>query len=438
MPFINSRLLRITFASVVTGVLIGAVGGAFQLLLKLGDVLRNHVFDWAHSLPHAGWLIPVAIVAAGAAIARLMVVRIAPEAAGSGLQRVEAVFDKQAEPAGFAVLPVKFVGGVLAIGSGLALGREGPTAQMGSSLANLVSCFLIKDKDDARVIEASGAGAGIAVAFNAPIGGAILVFEELTESFTSWLLVSALAACLMAVWMMRLMLGNSFDFKVPQVTLHHIAPGLVLGILLGALGACYNWLIVLLLRLSDRIRGFDSVLRAAFIGAVLGLLGWFAPSLIGGGDNLTQAALSGNVALRAIAVIFCVRFFVGPWSYSAGTPGGLFAPMLVVGASFGALFGSVVRYLYPVVDISIVACAVIGMATLFAACVRAPLTGIMLTVEMTGRGDLTLGMLAGAMAAIVITILMGSEPIYTTLKRQMLEKQALAEKAATSSVGASG
>ena len=168
---------------------------------------------------------------------------------------------------------------------------------------------------------------------------------------------------------------------------------------------------------------------AALIGGSIGLIAWFAPSLVGGGDNLTQSVLSGGYAIRTLAIIFVLRFFMGPWSYAAGTPGGLFAPMLVLGASFGALFGQVMNHLYPGLDVSTVGCAVVGMAALFSACVRAPLTGIVLTVEMTGRGDLTLGMLGGALAAIVVAMLLNSEPIYETLKRQLLERQALAEQA---------
>ena len=99
--------------------------------------------------------------------------------------------------------------------------------------------------------------------------------------------------------------------------------------------------------------------------------------------------------------------------------------MLVIGASFGALFGQVMHHFYPSLGVSPLACAVIGMGTLFSACVRAPLTGIILTVEMTGRGDLTLGLLGGSLAAMVVAMLLSSEPIYETLKRQMLERQSI-------------
>ena len=433
MPVLNSRVVRITVASMVAGALIGVLGGLFELMLALANSLRNEIATRAHAWHYLGWIIPIAVVSVGAALARLMVLRISPEAAGSGLQRVEAVFAGEVKPAGFAILPVKFFGGLLAMGSGLALGREGPMAQMGASVATLTSRFFARHDEDAKVIDAAGAGAGIAVAFNAPIGGSIFVFEELTSSFTPWLLLATLAAAVMAVWAMRLIAGNHLNFTVPVIGLvpvWKLWPFLVLGALLGVVGDSYNGFIVRLLRLSDHLGRLNSVQWAMLIGASVGLITWFAPSLVGGGDNLTQAVLSDSYGIRMLAVVFGLRFVLGPWSYAAGTPGGLFAPMLVLGASFGALFGQVMGHFFPAIAVSPVACAVIGMAALFSACVRAPLTGIVLTVEMTGRGDLTLGLLAGSLAAMVVAMLLNSEPIYETLKRQLLERQALAEQAA--------
>jgi chloride channel protein, CIC family len=313
---------------------------------------------------------------------------------------------------------VKFFGGLLAMGSGLALGREGPTVQMGASLSWLISHFLTKDDEDVRIIGAAGVGAGLAVAFNAPISGSIFVFEELTSSFTPWLMVATLAAALVAVWIMRLMLGNAPDFTLTHVSLTQVwrvGPFLVLG----AVGAVYNICTVGLLRFGDRLPNLSSVSRAAIIGATVGLAAWFAPAMVGGGNTLTQAILADRYAFGGLLTIFMVRFLLGPWSYAAGVPGGIFAPLLVLGASSGALFAGVLSHFVPHLGISPIALAVIGMAVLFSASVRAPLTGIVLTVEMTGRGDLTLDLLGASLMAIVVAMLK-SEPIYETLKRRML------------------
>jgi len=441
MALLNSRVVWISVASLATGLLIGVVGGAFRLLLSKADDLRNELVLWAHRWPYAGWLVPMAVGLLGAALARWLVVRFAPTAGGSGVQRVEAVFGGEVQPYRHSIVLVKFLGGLLAIGSGLALGREGPTVQMGASLSSLISRFLVKHDEDARVVMAAGAGAGLAVAFNAPIGGSVFVFEELTSSFTPWLLVGTLAAAAWAVWTMRLFLGNHLDFVVSQVSLTAMWKGwpfLVLGGMLGAVGSLYNSTIIGLLRACDRLIGIPTLLRAALIGAAIGLTAWFAPAMVGGGDDLTQGVLSGHYGLIALAGIFVLRFFMGPWSYAAEAPGGLFAPMLLLGASFGALFSGVLNYFLPSLGISSVACAVVGMATLFTACVRAPLTGIILTVEMTGRGDLTVALLGASLVAMVTTTLLGSEPIYDTLKRRMIEQQALEDQAVTQRTTALG
>jgi len=432
MKLLNSRVIRISTASILAGVFIGLVGGAFRYCLIAADNGRDALIAWAHAWSYIGWLAPVALGVAGAGLARFLVVRFAPTAEGSGVQRVEAVFSGDVKLTPLSIVPVKFFGGLLAIGSGLALGREGPTVQMGASLSRLISRFLIRDDHDIRVIEAAGAGAGLAVAFNAPIGGSIFVFEELTSSFTPWLLVATLAAASVAVWLMRLMLGNALDFTVQQVNLTQswkVAPFLALGALLGAAGALYNAATAGLLRLSDRLTGVSSVNRAAIIGATIGLVAWFAPSLVGGGDSLTQTILTNRYAAGALVTVFLVRFLVGPWSYAAGAPGGIFAPLLVLGASSGALFAGVLNHSMPTLGLSPVAFAVVGMAALFSASVRAPLTGIVLTVEMTGRADLTLALLGASLVAMVVAILLKSEPIYETLKRRMLVREANADRA---------
>jgi len=431
MTFLNSRIIRISIASILAGIFIGLVGGAFRYLLIAADNQRNALIAWAHAWPYIGWLPPVALGLVGAGLARFLVVRFAPTAEGSGVQRVEAAFSGEVKPAPHGVVVVKFFGGLLAMGSGLALGREGPTVQMGASLSSLVSRLLLRDDQDRKVVEAAGAGAGLGVAFNAPIGGSIFVFEELTSSFTPWLLVATLAAASFAVWIMRLMLGNALSFTVQQVSLTHAwraGPFLALGALLGALGALYNAATVGLLRLADRLPNLSSINRAAVIGATVGLVAWFAPGLVGGGDPLTQAILANRLAVGGLVGVFLARFLLGPWSYAAGAPGGIFAPLLVLGAGSGALFAGVLNHSMPRLGLDPVAFAVVGMAALFSASVRAPLTGIVLTVEMTGRGDLTLALLGSSLVAMVVAMLLKSEPIYETLKRRMLEHEALAER----------
>src|SRR5271166_724172 len=426
MQIWDSRLLRMTVASVLAGFVIGVVGGAFRWCLERAELLRDAIVSWSHGRPLVGWIVPVGVALLAVALARYLVLRFAPAAAGSGIHRVEAIMAGEIEPGSNAILPVKFVGGLLSLGAGMALGREGPTVQMGATIGHIIATWFVREKDDRRLVLAAGAGAGLAVAFNAPVGGSVFVFEELTTSFTPWLLVATLSAATFAVAVMRWMIGNQYVFFV----LPGNAPGgsidwffLLLGGLLGVAGAAYNALSLRLLDLTERFARYPAVARAALIGAVVGLVAFFAPALVGSGDTLTQSILSNKVPLHALGLVFLVRFLLGPWSYAAGTPGGMFAPLLLVGASFGAGFGGVVHYLNPTAVASNVDFAIVGMVALFAASVRAPLTGIVLAIEMTGRGDLTLGMLGAALGAMLVAMLLKSPTIYQSLRERMLIRE---------------
>jgi CIC family chloride channel protein len=325
MKNLNFRVIRVAAASLFTGALIGLVGGAFRYTLLLLEKSRIEATRAAHTWPHLGWLVPILVGAVGAAAARVLVIRFAPRAEGSGIQLVEAVFKGEALPPNRAMLPVKFFGGLLAIGSGLVLGREGPTVQMGASLASLSSRLFLRDEQDYRTAEAAGAGAGLAVAFNAPVGGSVFVFEELAGTFSPMLLVATMMAAATATWVMRFMLGNTLDFQVTSNPLHQIwalPPFFVLGILLGAAGVFYNRVTMALLHISDVGHRIPSTIRAALIGALVGSVAWFGPMMIGGGDLITQAILTDHYGMKVLMAVLLLRFLVGPLSYAAGVPGG--------------------------------------------------------------------------------------------------------------------
>ena len=380
----------------------------------------------SHGFRYVGWIIPVIAALVSVAVARLLVQKVAPAASGSGIHRVEAIMAGEIGPDSDLVLPVKFFGGLLSLGSGMALGREGPTVQMGASLGHIVAPLLVHDPEDQKVVLAAGAGAGLAVAFNAPIGGSVFVFEELTTNFTPWLLVSTLSAATFAVSTMRWMIWNQYVFFV----LPGSVPGgtvdwyfLWLGGLLGIVGAVYNLISLRLLDLMERFARYPAVARAAVIGAVVGFVAYFAPAFVGSGDTLTQSILSDKIPLRSLGLVFIVRFLLGPWSYAAETPGGMFAPLLLVGTAFGALYGGVLHHFHLSLHATEVEFAIVGMVALFAASVRAPLTGIVLAIEMTGRGDLSFVMLGAALGAMLVAMLLKSPPIYESLRERMLERE---------------
>ncbi len=237
----------------------------------------------------------------------------------------------------------------MAIGAGMALGREGPSVQMGAVVADLVGKAFRRSWPDLRTLLAAGAGAGLAVAFNAPIAGAVFVLEELVRRFETRIAIAALGASSTAILISRLFLGDAPDFQVAVSAQAATATGplpyavaatwplyLALGVVAGIAASLYNRAILGAIALAARLDARWPVeIQAAAIGALVGIVGWFAPGLIGGGDDITQRVLAGGAAIGMIPLAFVLRFGLGAACYAARTPGGLFAPLLVLGAQLG-------------------------------------------------------------------------------------------------------
>ena len=321
---------------------------------------------------------------------------------------------------------MKFVGGLLAIGSGLALGREGPSVQMGASIAHLLGKLFRRNEDDCKMLLAAGAGAGLATAFNAPIGGAVFVLEELVRRFDTRITIATFGASAGAIAVARVLLGDAPDFHVEATAL----PRLWHGAYPSGAGRCRRlcWELPTTVRLlgtlaaADRLHRWPVELRAALIGAAVGLLAWFAPGVVGGGDAITQRTLAGTETVAMLSVVFLLRFGLGPLSYAAGTPGGLFAPMLVLGSQSGLLFGVLCHQWFPALAPHPTALAIVGMAAFFTAVVRAPVTGIILVTEMTGSFTLLLPMLSACFAAMLVPNLLRDPPIYDSLRERTLKR----------------
>ncbi len=415
-------LVRITLLALVGGAIAGLIGGLFRLALTSADLLRRDILDWTREAPAVRWLVPLLLAAAAVGVARLLV-RWVPEASGSGVQRVEAsIRDEVPLLARLRIIPVKFVGGVLAIGAGLALGREGPTVQMGAVVGDRVARAAGLSVHDTRTLSVSLAGAGLGVAFSAPLGGALFVFEEVARAFRTRLVLATFTGTAAAVAVSVLIVGTEPVFPIGRVDsgpVWMLGPYALLGLLLGVMGVAYNRLVIALLDVFAAVTRLPAEVKAAVIGALVGLLGVLAPSLVGGGEALNEEILIGALPIGSLVVILVVRWLLGPVSYSAGTPGGLFAPLLVVGAAAGALLTEVVNAALPVADLSPVAFAVVGMSTFFAAVVRAPFTGVVLIVEMTATTSLVVPMLLAAACAVLAATLLKGQPIYETLRLRL-------------------
>jgi CIC family chloride channel protein len=404
--------------SILVGMAAGLIGAAFRYALERADAFRTMAVDATSGHPILGPLMMMAGAALAAALAAWLVRRFSPDAAGSGIPHVEAVLEGSLTPAPARLIPVKFAGGVLAIGSGLALGREGPSVQMGVTAAHVIGGLFRRDVEDRRALIAGGAGAGLSTAFNAPGAGAIFVLEELVGRFDARIALVALGASAGAITVSRALLGNSLDFKLADLAsggVTELVLFLVLGLFAGLLSVGHNRTLLATLSLAERIGG-PIELRAAGIGAVVGLLAWSTPHLVGGGDGITQSALNGELLLVALPALFLFRLVLGAASYAAGTPGGLFAPLMVLGAVSGLAFGYVVEAAIPGLAVRPEAFALVGMGAFFAGTVRAPLTGIVLVIEMTGSSTLLLPLLAGCFGSMLVAETLREAPIYAALK----------------------
>lgn len=402
----------------LVGVGAGVVAVLFRGLLAGADALRNMLVAWAQMAPIWGWLLPMLFSAAGATAAIALVRRYAPETSGSGIPHLKAVLHRLYDLAWFRVLFFKLVGGVLAIGSGLALGREGPTVQMGGAIGDGIARRLHVSNRDRLTLTAAGAGAGLAAAFNAPLSGLVFVLEEMQRDFRPAVFGAAFVAAAAADVVTRLASGQVPVFSVPDYPVPPLAalPAFaVLGCVAGGLGVLFNRCLLATLNWTARFRGPVVLGIGAAVGAASGLVAWFSPLAVGGGHALAETILAGHIAFGLIPIWFFLRFGLTVASYGTGAPGGIFAPLLVLGAVIGLAVGQITHMVTPLVVPQPAVFAVVGMAAYFTAIVRAPLTGVVLILEMTGNYEQMLPLLASCFCAYAVAEYMKDPPIYEAL-----------------------
>lgn len=424
----QERRRRVIPRATLVGVLAGLVASAFRLTLEGSDQLRGSLFQAAHGMPRPfGLLLVLVLCGLGAGAALWLVRRFAPETSGSGIPHLKAVLHRLRGMHWRRVLAVKFTSGVLGIGSGLALGREGPTVQMGGAVGQMVSGWLRSDARERHILIAAGAGAGLAAAFNAPLAGVIFVLEELRRDFAPGALTGAFVSSVTADVVVRLLTGQSPVFHVaspPVPPLACLPLFLLLGGVSGILGVVFNRTLLASLRLFERASRWPLGLTGALVGVAVGCVGWFAPEALGGGGPMVQATLNGRLGLQALLVYFFLRFALTMASYGTGAAGGIFAPLLVLGAQAGLFVGLVGPSVFPSAAGFGTSFAVVGMAALFTAIVRAPLTGIVLILEMTSSYPLMLPLLAACFTAYALADLLRDRPIYEALlERDLLRGQ---------------
>ncbi len=403
----------------LVGVIAGLLGSFFRVVL---DQFDRHRLAFLESLPITS-RVPTAVLigAVGGGLGVWLVRRWAPEASGSGIPHLKSVTLGETTINWRRLIPVKFLGGLAAVGGGLTLGREGPTIQIGGATGAMVAeGFRVKPGEgERRALVSAGAGGGLAAAFNAPLAGVMFVLEELQGSFTPVVFVAAFLAAVSADIVGRVLTGEMPVFALKFLvapTLAALPVALLLGVLAGFGGVVFNRCLLSSLDVADRLKHWPSWLLGASAGAIVGLVSGFVPGVGGAGGSLVERALAGEVAWRWLPWFFLVRFGLLLVSYGSGAAGGFFAPLLVLGAFGGLAVGGATHHFAPAFAPHPEIFAVLGMGALLTAAVRAPLTAIVLMVELTGKYDFMLPLLVSCLAAYGVAEMMRDEPIYEALR----------------------
>ena len=433
-------ILKGTLIGLVTGVLISV----FRLMLTGADALRDRMVGYANS--GAGQAVVIALVLIAAAAVITVLLTLEPDIAGSGIPQVEGELRGQKDMCWWKVIAGKMAGCALAIGGGLALGREGPSIQIGAMVGKGFARAGRTPLTEERLLLTCGAGAGLSAAFGAPLAGAIFSLEELHRNFSAEVLLTTMAAAAASDFVTANILGLTpvFGFDIEHgLPLKYYWAVILLGLILGAFGAVYNRTVAFMQDISEktgrafadiicRVSGRNAALirdglhptvfasRAAAFGRILSVLAvayvmyFVYPEVLGSGSGLVGQISRGEYALGALALLLLVKFIFSTASFGSGSPGGIFLPLLVLGALTGGLFSRLLG-LAGADQSYITGFVVVAMAGYFAAIVRAPVTGVVLITEMTGDFTTLLPLVLTALVAYLTAEALGVKPIYTQL-----------------------
>ncbi|EAV43265.1 chloride channel protein [Stappia aggregata IAM 12614] len=407
----------------LVGILVGGLATGFHTGL---DFLFAHYAALRQALGpgYMPYVVSMAISAACVTGAYILVKRVAPEAAGSGIQEIEGAMEDKRPLHWPRVLIAKFFGGLLALGSGLVLGREGPTIHMGAMTAEALSRSQDLSGDDHKGLLAAGAAAGLAAAFNAPLAAILFIVEETRRQFPfgyrTYMAVIIASILSAAITEQLTSIGPPLQVDVGFVPVWSFALLAVLGLFLGALGVFFNRALITVMDLFLKIPSGLRWVPAVVIGAATGILLNILPAATGGGEELVHDLILTNYGVITLLVLTLLRFGGVLFSYASGVPGGIFAPMLSIATCAGLAFGVASAELLPVDDDFRSACAVAAMGGFFAASVRAPLVGVVLVMELTGAYSLIMPVLITCTTASLTAHHLGGRPIYEELLERSL------------------
>jgi chloride channel protein, CIC family len=344
-----------------------------------------------------------------------------PDARGSGIPQTKAALFARGGRISLRTVLGKFFCTSATLASGIPLGREGPSVQVGAGIASLLGRTLGLSPEKVKSLIPVGAAAAVAAAFNTPLAAVLFALEEVVGDLHAPVLGSVVLASATSWAMLRLLLGNDPLFKVPQYQLVSPAEFLiyaVLGLLGGLLSVAFTKLLLRLrarfLRLPKKTMWF----QPAVGGVAVGIMGWFVPQILGVGYSYVGQVLNGGMALRLMVLLLVVKLFAVVFSYASGNAGGIFGPALFLGAMLGGAIGSVAHNYFPGHVATAGAYALVGMGTAFAGIVRAPMTSVVMIFETTRDYAVIVPLMISNLVSFFISSRFQRQPIYEVLAYQ--------------------
>ncbi|MEH2325058.1 MAG: chloride channel protein [Nostoc sp.] len=383
---------------------IGLVAALSAVFLKVGSGwLGTWRVHSTHLLP--AWLALPAIGLVLGFVAGWLVDRLAPEAYGSGIPQVKASLANVPITLSWRVAGIKLLSAIITIGSGMTLGRQGPTVHVGAGLAAGMSRWVPTSPDHRRQMIAAGAGAGLAAAFNAPIAGVLFIVEELLQDLSGLTLGTAIIASFIGGVISRLLGGGSLALNLQltpsssQFSIPEIPFFLLLGILAGLLGALFDRGLIFSIKFYRKLH-ISLPLRVALAGFISGVVVSMLPASFRNNTALRESLITGGSHPTVAAIAFAAQFILTLIAFGSGAPGGLFAPSLILGSCLGHIIGVFELYITGVGSPATYALA--GMGGFFSAVSKVPITAIVIVFEMTTDFNLVLPLMIVSVAAYLV------------------------------------
>ncbi|MBQ2139704.1 MAG: ClC family H(+)/Cl(-) exchange transporter [Acidaminococcaceae bacterium] len=419
----HSFQFKLFWEGIIVGIFSGLVISLFRFLLTKAEEWRTDLYEQLMQLPDlytAGWFAVLLVI--GAVLYKLTIYE--PMAGGSGIPQVKGVILGFMRMNWFRVLWVKLAGGVIGLGAGLSLGREGPSIQLGAVTAQGISRFWGRSRMEERYLITSGAGAGLAAAFNAPLAGVIFSLEELHRNFSAVVLLPAMTAALTATFVSRVLFGRGFIFSfygLPPFPHIHLLYAVAIAVIAGLCGVLFNTGLLNINKFYGLPVFKNLYYKIAFSLLCAGLLGFALPQVLGGGNLLVNELALKTFPLQLLVTLLIGKFLFTLISYGTGVPGGFFLPMLVLGALVGSICAHFLLAFHLIAANHAANVIVIAMAAFFSASVRAPITGTVLISEMTGSFSHLMILGITSAIAYIVAQLCDSQPIYEALLLKNLQ-----------------